>query len=77
MPALDTYRNGNAGIPYVLSFAAAEPGPHAVLTALIHGNEAGLSPAQAAERLVAKATVDAVMDPKGSANRLPYVGKEE
>lgn len=51
--------------------------PHvAGVLALIHGNEAGLTPAQAAERLLAKATVDVVTDPKGSANRLPFVGKE-
>ena len=39
LPALDAYQDGNTGIPYVLSFAGAERGPHAVLTALIHGNE--------------------------------------
>lgn len=39
LPALDRYQEGNTGIPYVLSFAAAEPGPHAVLIALVHGNE--------------------------------------
>jgi predicted deacylase len=38
-PTLDLYREGNAGIPYVLTFAAARPGPHVVLTAILHGNE--------------------------------------
>jgi predicted deacylase len=36
---LSPFRVGNTGIDYVWSFASAVPGPHAVLCALIHGNE--------------------------------------
>ena len=39
VPDLSVYRSGNAGIPYVWSFTAAEPGPHAVIVGLTHGNE--------------------------------------
>jgi predicted deacylase len=39
MPSLAPYRGGNTGIPYVLSFAAARPGPHVLITAIVHGNE--------------------------------------
>lgn len=39
LPSLEPYRAGNAGIPYVMSFAASRPGPHVVLTAILHGNE--------------------------------------
>lgn len=38
-PDLSRYGTGNTGIHHVWSFAAPEPGPHAVLTALMHGNE--------------------------------------
>lgn len=38
-PDLAPYRAGNTGVDYVISFPAAAPGPHVVLTALIHGNE--------------------------------------
>jgi predicted deacylase len=38
-PSLDPYGEGNSGIPYVLTFAASRPGPHVVLTAILHGNE--------------------------------------
>jgi predicted deacylase len=38
-PDLSPYRDGNIGIPYVMSFAAAAPGPHAMVLALTHGNE--------------------------------------
>jgi predicted deacylase len=38
-PDLSPYRAGNTGIPYVTSFAAATPGPHAMVLALTHGNE--------------------------------------
>lgn len=33
------YGTGNSGIPYVWSFAADTPGPHLVVSALVHGNE--------------------------------------
>ena len=38
-PDIRPYRVGNAGIDYVLRFAATEPGPHVLLTAVVHGNE--------------------------------------
>lgn len=38
-PDLAPYAAGNAGIPYVMSFRAAAPGPHVALCALMHGNE--------------------------------------
>lgn len=38
-PDLGRFRAGNTGIPYATSYAAAAPGPHAVITALVHGNE--------------------------------------
>ncbi len=39
VPSVERYRDGNAGIPYVLSFAGAQAGPHVLVTALVHGNE--------------------------------------
>ena len=39
LPSLDAYREGNAGVPYVMSFTAARSGPHVLLTAILHGNE--------------------------------------
>ncbi|MGG5810068.1 peptidase M14 [Falsiroseomonas sp. CW058] len=38
-PDLAPWRAGNAGLPGVWRFAAAEPGPHLVLCSLVHGNE--------------------------------------
>jgi predicted deacylase len=38
-PELGRFQAGNTGIPYVTSWAGAAPGPHAVITALVHGNE--------------------------------------
>jgi predicted deacylase len=38
-PDLSPYRRGNAGVEYVWSFPAPAPGPHVVLSALMHGNE--------------------------------------
>lgn len=38
-PDIKPYRHGNIGIEYVTTFAASEPGPHAVVCALTHGNE--------------------------------------
>ena len=38
-PDLSAYAAGNAGIPYVWTFEAPEPGPHVALTAIVHGNE--------------------------------------
>jgi predicted deacylase len=39
LPSLERYRSSNIGIPYVVSFTASLPGPHVVLTAILHGNE--------------------------------------
>jgi predicted deacylase len=38
-PDIEPYRAGNTGIEYVTRFAAAQPGPHVLVTALTHGNE--------------------------------------
>jgi predicted deacylase len=38
-PELGRWRDGNAGLPGVWSFTAAEPGPHLLITAVVHGNE--------------------------------------
>lgn len=38
-PDIEPYRAGNTGIDYVTAFAAAEPGPQVLVTALTHGNE--------------------------------------
>lgn len=39
VPDLEPYRNGTDGIPYVVRIDSGTPGPHAVITALVHGNE--------------------------------------
>ncbi|PWS39238.1 peptidase M14 [Falsiroseomonas bella] len=39
VPELGAWRAGNTGIEGVWTFAAPEPGPHLMLTALVHGNE--------------------------------------
>jgi predicted deacylase len=38
-PDIGAYRRGNTGIPYVTTFESNRSGPHAVITALVHGNE--------------------------------------
>jgi predicted deacylase len=38
-PDIAPYAAGNTGIPYVTTFRAKSPGPHVVLSALMHGNE--------------------------------------
>jgi len=38
-PDIEPYRAGNTGIEYVTTFAASEPGPQVLVTALTHGNE--------------------------------------
>jgi predicted deacylase len=38
-PDIEPYRAGNTGTEYVTTFAAAQPGPHVMITALTHGNE--------------------------------------
>ncbi len=38
-PDIEAYRAGNTGVPYVTSFDSGVPGPHVMVTALVHGNE--------------------------------------
>ncbi|MEO0993575.1 MAG: succinylglutamate desuccinylase, partial [Pseudomonadota bacterium] len=38
-PDISANAPGNTGVPYMWSWAAAAPGPHAMVTALVHGNE--------------------------------------
>jgi len=38
-PELDRHAHGNAGLPYVWTFAAQRRGPHVLVQALTHGNE--------------------------------------
>jgi predicted deacylase len=36
---ISRYRAGNAGVEYVTRFDSAKPGPHVVVSAVVHGNE--------------------------------------
>ena len=38
-PDISPYKSGNTGVDYVWSFTAPRPGPHAMITAVVHGNE--------------------------------------
>lgn len=38
-PDIADHREGNTGIDYVHSFKADEPGPHVMISAVVHGNE--------------------------------------
>lgn len=38
-PDIARWRAGTTGVDYVHSFAAARPGPHVLITGLVHGNE--------------------------------------
>ncbi|WP_418317054.1 M14 family metallopeptidase [Piscinibacter sakaiensis] len=38
-PDLEIWRSGNAGIDFVHSFDSGRPGPHVMVSALVHGNE--------------------------------------
>ncbi|HEY7608130.1 MAG TPA: succinylglutamate desuccinylase/aspartoacylase family protein [Alphaproteobacteria bacterium] len=38
-PDIARYKAGNAGIDYVHRFPSSRPGPHVLVTALVHGNE--------------------------------------
>lgn len=38
-PDIERHRPGNTGIEWLWSFEAAEPGPHVMLSAVVHGNE--------------------------------------
>ncbi len=39
LPDLRAYRIGNAGVEYISSLESGRTGPHAAITALVHGNE--------------------------------------
>ena len=38
-PDISPYRLGNTGVDYVTTFDSGRPGPHAMITAVVHGNE--------------------------------------
>ena len=38
-PELARYRTGNTGIDYASTYDSGRPGPHVLVTALVHGNE--------------------------------------
>jgi len=38
-PDIEPYRRGNTGIDYVTRFETGAPGPHVMITAVVHGNE--------------------------------------
>ncbi len=49
-PDLGPWRGGNDGLPGFWRFASGQPGPHVVITALVHGNE--IAGAVALDRLL-------------------------
>ncbi len=38
-PDITPYRAGNLGIDYITCFESGQPGPHVMISALVHGNE--------------------------------------
>lgn len=38
-PDITPYKNGNTGIDYVTTMDSGQPGPHVLVTAVVHGNE--------------------------------------
>ena len=38
-PDISAYRAGNTGIEYVHQFDSGQPGPHVMVSAVVHGNE--------------------------------------
>lgn len=38
-PDIEPYATGNTGIPFVWRFGSAAPGPHVMISAIVHGNE--------------------------------------
>ena len=38
-PDVDVFGRGNSGIDYIHRFEGAAPGPHVMITAIVHGNE--------------------------------------
>ena len=40
-PDITRWRDGNTGVDYAHGFESGRPGPHALVTAIVHGNEIG------------------------------------
>ncbi len=38
-PDISPFRNGNTGVDYVHTFESGKPGPHVMVSAVVHGNE--------------------------------------
>ena len=38
-PDISAYKAGNTGIDYITSFESGKPGPHVMISAVVHGNE--------------------------------------
>lgn len=38
-PDISAYAAGNAGVPYIWTFDSGVPGPHVMVSAIVHGNE--------------------------------------
>lgn len=38
-PDIRPYRAGNTGVDYAISYDSGKPGPHVLMTAIVHGNE--------------------------------------
>ena len=38
-PDISAYRAGNIGVEYVHQFDSGKPGPHVMISAVVHGNE--------------------------------------
>lgn len=38
-PDISAYKAGNTGLEYVTTFESGQPGPHVLITAVVHGNE--------------------------------------
>ncbi len=38
-PDIGAYQGGNTGVPFTITFDSGQSGPHAVISAIVHGNE--------------------------------------
>ena len=38
-PDISGYRAGNTGVEYIHQFDSGKPGPHVMISAVVHGNE--------------------------------------
>ena len=38
-PDISPYKHGNTGVDYITTFSSGKPGPHVMLSAVVHGNE--------------------------------------